>query len=392
MSIESTHWSKDRKSFGYNIPDDLKCDTLEDVQDPLARAGLEVERGETQVIISKEDTGRFATGSIVKFPNGDCIVSSQNTQVRSSDGGKTWSKVKSLFCDYACNLSSGETVHFVRRDGLFCEAAPPDEKSEVDGFTKSFGWLLRSSDNGLTEERERVSIHVPEKLKLSAMSHARILELRDGSLLGIDYGSFEGDGAATLETWCTKEGVIWSREVDKSRCFAIRSTDRGKTWHYLSTVAFDLSKTNTLTVGGFTEPDAVLLPNGEILCFMRCVAGGTIRPLRMSISNDSGKSWSMPLPVADRGVMPYATVMQNGVVAVIYGRPYNWLMFSLDEGHTWVGHFQFYHGPKAWDAWNYCAVEEVAPDTLLAVYGNADPDNTKEGELVGTFFTVKRKG
>ena len=392
MTIPSTHWSKDRKTYGVNIPEDLPVKTLDDVQEELAEAGLEVERGETQVIVSQEDAGGICVGSIVRFPNGDLQSSTRKTQVRSSDGGKTWSKVgKSLFGNYACNLSDGETVQFASRTGHGWEVAPPDEVSDVEGYTKSFGWLVRSRDSGVTEEVELVPIHVPKKLKLTAMHHTRIIELDDGSLIAADYGSFEGDGAATLETWCTKEGVVWSREVGKSRTFVIHSTDRGKTWHYLSTVAFDLSRTNTLTVGGFTEPDAVILPNGEVLCFMRCVAGGTIRPLRMSRSNDGGETWSMPMPVADRGVMAVATVMENGVIAVIYGRPYNWLMFSTDEGHTWVGHFQFYHGAKAWDAWNYCAVEEVGPDTLLAVYGNADPDDVEEGEQMATFFTVKRK-
>ena len=392
MSIASTHWSKDRNSFGRNIPDDLQCRTLEEVQEELAAVGLEVKRGETQVIVSQEDAGGICVGSIVRFPNGDLQSSTRKTQVRSSDGGRTWRKVgRSLFGNYACNLSGGETVQFASRTGHGWEAAPPDERSDVEGFTKSFGWLVRSRDNGVTEEVTLVPIHVPEKLKLTSMHHSRIVELDDGSLLCVDYGRFEDDAVATLDTWVTKEGIVGPREVAKCRTFVIRSVDRGKTWHYLSTVAFDLARTNTSTIGGFTEPDAVMLPDGQILCFMRCVAGGGIRPLRMSRSNDAGRTWSMPLPVADRGVMPVATVMENGAVAVIYGRPYNWLMFSPDEGHTWVGHFQFYHGPKAWDAWNYCAVEEVAPDTLLAVYGHADPVNREEGEQRATFFTVRRK-
>ena len=392
MTIPSTHWSKDRKSFGYNIPDDLQCNTLEDVQGELAGAGLEVERGETQVIIPQENAGGICVGSIVKFPNGDLVAATRSAQVRSTDGAKSWSKVNTLFSNYSCNLSDGETVQFVRRDGLSCDVAPPDEKSDLEGFTKSFGWLVRSRDNGLTEELEQIAIHVPEKMKLSAMSHARILELRNGSLLGIDYARWENDPVVVFGSSVSKDGTVYNRDLPKNRIFAFRSTDRGKNWTYLSTVAFDLSRNNRTTLGGFTEPDAVILPNGEVLAFMRSVGGGGVRPLRMSRSNDAGNTWSMPLPVADRGVMPVATVMESGVVVVIYGRPYNWLMFSADDGDTWVGHFQFYHGPKAWDAWNYCAVEEVAPDTLLAVYGNADPDDIKEGEMLGTFFTVKHKG
>ena len=126
MIIESTHWSKDRKTFGINIPDDLQCNTLEDVQDELAEAGMEVERGETQVLVTQEDAGGICVGSIVRFPNGDLQSSTRKTQVRSSDGGKTWSKFgKSLFGNYACNLSNGETVQFASRMGHGWEVALP---------------------------------------------------------------------------------------------------------------------------------------------------------------------------------------------------------------------------------------------------------------------------
>ena len=137
MSIESTHWSKDRKTFGINISDDLQCNTLEDVQDELAEAGMEVERGETQVLVTQEDEGGICVGSIVRFPNGDLQSSTRKTQVRSSDGGKTWSKFgKSLFGNYACNLSDGETVQFASRTGHGWEVAPPDEMGDKEHVTE----------------------------------------------------------------------------------------------------------------------------------------------------------------------------------------------------------------------------------------------------------------
>lgn len=385
-----THWSQDKKSFGYNIPEDLKADTLEDVRKELATAGLGVERGETRVIIPQEEVGGIPTGSVVRFSNGDIQVHAKGGQRRSSDGGRTWRKVESQFSRYACRLSDGETIQFMRSDRHAIEPPSPDEKGHREGFVKSYGWLLRSADSGETEKRESVCIHMPAKFKLvGGLGHARIVELGDGTLIAVDYATFEGDPELTYETWVTKDGIVHPVLLHKSRVFAIRSTDRGKTWHYLATVAFDLGKHHRTTIGGFTESDLLLMPDDRLLCFMRTVGGGDIRPLRMSMSNDGGQTWSYAEPVADRGVCPYACRMENGILAVIYGRPGNWLMFSVDEGHNWVGHFQFYEGPKAYDAWNYCAVEEVAPNTLLAVYGRTDPNDRKTGEIAGTFFKVK---
>lgn len=388
----ASHWSKDKTSFGYNIPEDLKTDTLEDVQEQLASHGLSVSRGETQVIIPQQDAGLMPTGQIVRFHNGDVQVSSRNTRMRSRDGGMTWRQVESKFGAYACCLSNGDIVQLLG-------AETPDfprEKSETEGLLKTSASLLRSSNNGTTETVEPAAIYLPGKLTLSTLNHARIVELKDGSLLCATYGHFEADPIVTFETWVTKTGWVHPYTIKKNRVFVIRSTDGGRTWYYLSTVAFDLCKHTQTTIGGFNESDLLALPNGELLCFMRAVVGGGIRPLYMSMSNDGGGTWSNAFPVADRGVSPYACRMSNGTIVVVYGRPGNWLMFSVDEGNSFFGHFQFYMGPKMFDAWNYCALEEVAPDKLLVVYGCSEPsavpgsDEAKKGEMAGTFFTVKR--
>ena len=94
-------------------------------------------------------------------------------------------------------------------------------------------------------------------------------------------------------------------------------------------------------------------------------SGGKFTPLYLSRSKDDGKTWSTPEPIADRGVWPNACRMKNGVLVCTYGRPGNWLMFSLDDGRTsWRGHFCFYDGATT----SYNSVEEVEPDTLLVVY------------------------
>jgi hypothetical protein len=43
-----------------------------------------------------------------------------------------------------------------------------------------------------------------------------------------------------------------------------------------------------------------------------------------------------------------------------------------------------------YDCSYYDSIEEVAPDTLLAVYGRTDPNNCRMAELLGTLITVRR--
>jgi len=167
----------------------------------------------------------------------------------------------------------------------------------------------------------------------------------------------------------------------------MRSTDRGRTWDYWVTVAYDPE----VGCESFCEADLLALPGGDLLCFMR--TGGSppkyVTPLYTSLSTDDGKTWSKPVPIADRGVWPNACRMQDGTLVVTYGRPGNWLAFSLDDGKTWVGHLCFHEGATT----SYNSVEEVAPGRLLVVYDRAalDADGNQAKGVVGTFFTVERR-
>ena len=173
----------------------------------------------------------------------------------------------------------------------------------------------------------------------------------------------------------------------KYRTFVMRSTDRGRTWDLLSTVAYNPE----IGLESFCEADLLVMPAGEILCFMRTGGSGGAKftPLYLSSSRDDGKTWSEPRPIADRGVWPNACRMADGTLVVTYGRPDNWLAFSLDNAETWTGHFSFHKGPST----SYNSVEEVSPGRLLVVYDQRGlaPDGNQRSGIVGTFFTVKRR-
>ena len=328
--------------------------------------GLRVEMGETQTILRNR---QYA--SMFKFADRDIVVGGR----RSSDGGKTWRDATSFHVG-AYQFPDGEIVQLdfktsrIGRSGVF--TVP----------------LLRSTDNGRTAQRGTATLNIPEgtggtgddgKACAGPLCDHAIVGLRDGSILAAMYGYFKTDTVL-----CEAFPKEW--KLYKYRTFVMRSCDRGKTWDYLATVAYDPS----VGIESFCEADLLALPNGEILCFMRTGGSrGKHTPLHLSRSNDDGKTWSKPVPIADRGVWPNACRMQSGVLACTYGRPGNWLAFSLDEGRTWMGHFCFCTGLTS----SYNSVEEVEPDKLLVVYdrGCANDDGEVSRELVGTYFTVSRE-
>ena len=196
--------------------------------------------------------------------------------------------------------------------------------------------MARSTDGGKNFKSERARLNIPEgtggtgddgKYYRARPWTMPSCELRDGSLLMAMYGYFKTD------TVVSPAFPKW--KFYKYRTWVMRSTDRGRTWDYRATVAYDPA------VGSesFCEPDLLVLPNGDISVSCALAAARPIAtPLYVNVSKDDGKTWSKPVPIADRGVWPCACRMQSGVLAVTYGRPDNWLVFSRDHGKTWIGH------------------------------------------------------
>jgi hypothetical protein len=328
--------------------------------------GLEIQVGPTQVIVPGE-----IYVSMFKFADGSLVVGTR----RSADGGKTWRPAASFHAG-AYQFPDGEIVQL----GFH------SKRTDREGFLSIP--LARSTDNGRTVKGETALLEIPEaaagtgddgKPYEGPVADHAIVRLGDGSLLAAMYGQFKTD-RVLIPTMPAK----W--QCFKYRTFVVRSTDRGRTWRYLATVAYDPS----IGLESFCEADLLTLPGGDILCLMRTGgSGGRHTPLYQSRSRDDGRTWTPPEPIADRGVWPNACRMQSGLLACTYGRPGNWLAFSLDEGRTWTGHFCFYTGPTT----SYNSVEEVAPGVLLVVYDRQqlDPGGNMRRETVGTTVTVKRR-
>ena len=326
--------------------------------------GLKVAVGDEQTIVPGA-----TYVSLFRFADGTLMVGDR----RSKDGGRTWEQVKSGLGVGAFEFPDGEVIS----PGF-------NTKKLADGVFEV--GMARSTDHGELFRVEPARLNIPEgtggtgddgKYYEGPPVDHSIVQLRDGSLLMAMYGYFKTDTVP-----CPTFPPEW--KVYKYRTWVMRSTDRGRTWDLRATVAYDPS----IGTESFCEADLLPLPGGELLAFMRTGgSGGIMTPLYLSRSRDDGQTWSKPEPIADRGVWPNACRMGgSGVIACTYGRPDNWLCFSLDGGKTWVGHLCFYQGASS----SYNSVEEVAPGKLLVVYDRTrvDAEGNMASVVVGRFVEV----
>lgn len=358
--------------------------------------GIVVVRGKTQTIAPNVESVCPA-GIVFKYNNGDIHVYDR----RSSDGGKTWQKTEHIVesSTFQYPGPDGEVIMFRSYEApgysdyhgrANSSAGRPESMVKVvneNGVLE--GRFYRSKDHGVTRTEDKAQVYLPDEYKVRAgYMYRKIIQTADGSLMS---------------------SMSW-RDGKNRRLAAVRSTDRGKTWRYVSMIAFDFSG-RSVSSEGFNETSLLAMPDGRIVSFMRSGASYTASlgsiaekesdedvpfsykkqtPLYSSTSIDGGKTWSHADPIALFGVWPDAIRMKNGIIAVTYGRPGNWVMFSPDEGKTWAPSLQFYNDLYPPDCGNYLSVFEVAPGILLAAYARTDPNDRWKSDIVGTYFHVKR--
>lgn len=228
--------------------------------------------------------------------------------------------------------------------------------------------------------------------------HRRILELPGGDLLTTIYGWMEGDN----------EPSGYTPTMKKTRVMLFRSSNKGRVWDYVSTIAVD-PKVGT---EGFGEPVIVRVSKGihkgRLICQMR-----TGRDLYEAISEDEGKSWGKAKPrvfanldvyktdewaemfkgVKRGGILvkdnpnefiaamvdPDLLELRSGILVAAFGlriparanfanpkHPWNgnYLAFSLDGGDTWSHVVRMTSGVSTT---HYMTVEETPKDNTIFV-------------------------
>ncbi len=250
----------------------------------------------------------------------------------------------------------------------------------VQGKPGEYRGELWLSDDGCRTVRGPIGASVTVPLARAALGHGKhvgplfgrsIVVLDNGEWLSSMYGWFHGDA----------EPDHYRKGGTMRRSYIGRSTDQGRSWDYLSTVAYRPFLGNE----GYSELVIRRLPNGDVLALVR--TGGNSKgtwqdnPLMMSRSRDGGRTWSPVKRTGVEGVWPDLCVLSDGVLVCSTGRPGAFIMFSTDNGETWTDHTPIdgerYSG--------YTAVCELAPGELLVGYGvknGLDPDTGRRRDML----------
>jgi hypothetical protein len=109
------------------------------------------------------------------------------------------------------------------------------------------------------------------------------------------------------------------------------STDNGRSWRRRGLIASD--PTGKVPP---TETAMSRTSRGDLVCVVRTTHRLQL-PMWVTHSDDAGRTWSSPKTLFDHGVLPTLLLLQNGVLALSFGRPGVHLSFSPDgSGRTWT--------------------------------------------------------
>ncbi len=135
------------------------------------------------------------------------------------------------------------------------------------------------------------------------------------------------------------------------------------------------------------EPHMVELPDGKLICHMRCenselFYGGEEKLFTVfqSVSDDCGKTWSAPEMLLDEtgGAPPHLIQLSSGILLSTYGRrkqPYGIMaMISTDGGKSWEKDIRIYEN-QASDDIGYPSTIELSDGTLITVFYATDSEN-----------------
>jgi len=268
--------------------------------------------------------------------------------IRSTDGGKTWSRPAVLldtpWDDRApnfCQLDDGTILC-----SLFTYPGPSGTDLTRDPAKTPLTGIIRSFDNGRTWEQQPKRLPVPFVFDAT---DGPIVKLQDGSALICVYGRTV-DAPYDMVAFC-------------------RSTDSGDTWEFLSTVSTDHEMSET-AVAQLPDDRLVLIarPEGDI-----------------AWSRDGGRSWTKPVPFGIRLFEPRLMTLRDGTLLCLhgsYGAGGFRAMFSTDGGETWICSHEKWGFPVDPSVYGYGQAVELSDGSIWAAYihtgGHATEDAKTE--------------
>ena len=331
--------------------------------------------------------------------DGEVHAGRSRSAIMSKDLGVSWQpwdeSTRTSHDGSRCVLADGTVVAVSQRS------------QPIEGHKNRFhGLRWTSTDNWQTVEGPgRTEIQLPDFVQGEGDGGSTV----GPHFFGRGFATSDGGVLAAMYANFTPDKKYQSRSAERLpwRSILVRSNDRGETWEYVSTIASqDRIKDPEIRKKwqqGFGEPALQILPDRRMICVMRTgasagskvvqtyhdlrytairdgkyvVSDGTKTPnLYMTTSRDCGKTWSDPRPITRaRSVCPRLLVLENGILALSFGRLYrpkqgNSFMFSTDGGETWSGRIDVFRGLSS----GYTDMVATGPDRILYVFDSVAND------------------
>lgn len=375
-----------------------------------------VQRGNLKITVSEIRTVMRGPmfPSMLRFDDNSVVISAaaakegdETTSIRSEDNGATWKKVPSPLTEgrMADGHQQGACSKLQLADGhalaLCYNTTPIPEQS---GYYATTRWESDDRGKTVTEPLSDGRLYLPPDQfdpKAAQWFHGNMIALSNGTLVAVMQG----------------------RETPKGpfRAFCAKSEDRGVNWTFLSMVGSlsNIQDPEKRTERGWQrhgpcEPTVVCTGGGRLACMMRLVdddatapkaapmetyrdlaytvsgdeiypgtafpaemyftPGPTSVPLVIAFSEDSGATWTAPVPMTQaRGCFPQ-TAVSGDLLALTYGalgypRWGNCIAFSRDGGKTWADEINF----APFFTTGYTGIATTGPGKFLVVFDAAPP-------------------
>lgn len=280
-------------------------------------------------------------------------------QKTSGDGGATWSAGGTIASHATNDVREPQVTRLVSGDIALVYSQYSASATYLAGDQV---YISKSSDNGGTWG---TAVNIPTDFTDYSYTSAPVVELPNGDLILPVYGEDTGDS-------------YFSTRV-------VRSTDGGDTWANIAVVGDGQADSRH-----YSEPNIVLLTNGNLLCLMRSdTPNQNAGQFYAAWSTNGGDTWTAPAAVMNATGRPHVIRLTNGMLLCIYRNRTDYqtdYQISRTNGVSWESAVQLWGTSAVRMA--YAAAVEYQDGLIGVAIGDEDADDNSNIVFVRLYTTL----